>query len=92
MIALVYLMGSGDVLLGQDAITRDKPPDKTGVANPAAEDDTSEPKGQELVYAARISLDRAQMQVEDRFVNLAAGMTTHARRSAHGLLQQNRLI
>jgi hemolysin D len=26
---------------------------------------TSEPKGQELVYAARISLDRTQMQVEE---------------------------
>jgi formylmethanofuran dehydrogenase subunit E-like metal-binding protein len=34
----------------------------------------SEPKGQELNYNARISLDRTQMQVEDRMVNLSPGM------------------
>jgi hemolysin D len=39
---------------------------------------TSEPKGQELTYAARISLDRAQMQVEDKMVNLSAGMAVTA--------------
>jgi hypothetical protein len=38
---------------------------------PTAESSTSEPKGQELVYAARISLDCTQMQVED---NLSPGM------------------
>jgi hemolysin D len=31
-------------------------------------------KGQKLLYAARISLDRTQMQVEDKLVNLAFGM------------------
>ena len=31
---------------------------------------TSEPAGQEMVYAARISLDCAQMQVEDKLVTL----------------------
>ena len=35
---------------------------------------SSEPKGQELVYSARISLDRTQMQVEENLVNLSAGM------------------
>ncbi len=35
---------------------------------------SSEPQGQELVYAARISLDRTQMQVEDKLVNLTPGM------------------
>jgi hemolysin D len=35
---------------------------------------SSEPKGQEMVYAARVSLDRTQMQVEDRLVELAPGM------------------
>lgn len=30
-----------------------------------AESSTSEPKGQDLVYAARLSLDRTRMQVED---------------------------
>ena len=70
-----YGLLHGKVLsISQDAITRDKPPDKTGAANPGAEDATSEPKGQELVYAARVSLERAQMQVEDKYVNLAPGM------------------
>lgn len=32
------------------------------------------PTNQELVYAARVSLDRAQMQVEDRSVDLSPGM------------------
>jgi hemolysin D len=36
----------------------------------SAESSTSEPKGQELVYAARISLDRTQMQIDDNLVNL----------------------
>jgi hypothetical protein len=35
---------------------------------------SSEPKGQELVYAARVSLDRSQMQIEDKRVNLSPGM------------------
>ena len=35
---------------------------------------TSEPQGQELVYAARVSLDKTQMQVEDKLVNLSPGM------------------
>ena len=34
----------------------------------------SEPKGQELGYAARVSLDRSQMQIDDNLVNLAPGM------------------
>jgi hemolysin D len=70
-----YGLLHGKVLsISQDAISHDKPPDKAGAANPGAEDATSEPKGQELVYAARVSLDRAKMQVEDRLVNLAPGM------------------
>ena len=41
---------------------------------------TSEPAGQEMVYAARISLDRAcaQMQVEDKLVTLTPGMAVTA--------------
>jgi hemolysin D len=39
-----------------------------------AENATSEPKGQELTYAARASLDHEQMQVDDRLVNLSPGM------------------
>ena len=71
-----YGLLHGDVLsVSQDAIARDKPHDKSGGGSQAgAEGDTSEPKGQELVYAARVSLDRTQMQVEDRLVDLAPGM------------------
>ena len=40
----------------------------------ARADATSDPKSQELVYAARISLDRTQMQVDENMVNLSPGM------------------
>jgi hemolysin D len=62
------------VSMSQDAIVHDKPQDKTGDKVPGAESSTSEPKGQELVYAARIALDRTQMQIDDSLVNLSPGM------------------
>jgi hemolysin D len=62
------------VSVSQDAIVRDKPQDKTGDKVPGAETSTSEPKGQELAYAARISLDRTQMQIDNKLVNLSPGM------------------
>jgi hemolysin D len=72
-----YGLLHGEVLsVSQDAITRDRPQDKSGAAAQATgdSDTSSEPKGQELVYAARVSLDRTQMQIEDRLVDLAPGM------------------
>jgi hemolysin D len=70
-----YGLLQGTVLsVSQDAIVRDKPQDKTGDKLPGAETITSEPKGQELGYAARISLDRTQMQIDDNLVNLTPGM------------------
>jgi hemolysin D len=70
-----YGLLHGEVLsVSQDAIVHDKPQDKSGDKAPGAETSTSEPKGQELVYAARISLDRTQMQIDDNLVNLAPGM------------------
>jgi hemolysin D len=60
--------------VSQDAIARDKPQDKSSEQTKGAEHASSEPKGQELVYSARVSLDRTQMQVEDKFVNLSPGM------------------
>jgi len=40
-----------------------------------SESGTSEAnKGQDLGYAARVSLDRTQMQIEDNLVNLSPGM------------------
>ena len=41
---------------------------------PGADNASSEPKGQEMSYAARISLDRTQMQIDDNLVNLGMGM------------------
>jgi hemolysin D len=70
-----YGLIHGQVLsVSQDAITRDKPADKAGEKAPGAESTSSEPKGQELLYSARISLARTQLQVEENLVNLAAGM------------------
>jgi hemolysin D len=70
-----YGLLHGEVLgVSQDAITRDKPQDRPRDKSLEAASDTSEPQGQEMTYAARISLDRTQMQVEDRLVDLAPGM------------------
>src|SRR5579884_3440766 len=65
----------GKVLsVSPDAIVRDKPADKQNDKAASADAASSEPKGQELQYAARVSLDRSAMQIEDRLVNLAPGM------------------
>jgi len=41
---------------------------------PGNASDSSEPKGQELNYSARISLDRTAMQIDGMMVNLSPGM------------------
>lgn len=65
----------GEVInVSQDAITRDKPQDKPGDKVEGTEVSSSEPKGQEMSYAAHVSLDRTQMQVEEKLVNLSPGM------------------
>jgi hemolysin D len=70
-----YGLLHGKVLsVSQDAITRDKPQDKNGDKLQGAETSSSEPKGQELVYAARVSLDSTYMQIEEKAVNLSSGM------------------
>jgi len=76
-----YGLLHGKVLsVSGDSIQREKPPtaqngtDKAG--NTSAR--TSEPPGQELVYAARVSLDRTRMQIDDRMVDLAPGMAVTA--------------
>jgi hemolysin D len=63
------------VTVSQDAIARDKPvnPNDTSKSR-AALSDTSEPQGQELVYSARISLDRTEMLIEEKTVSLTPGM------------------
>jgi hemolysin D len=70
-----YGLLHGEVInVSQDAITRDKPQDKSNDKTPGTETTSSEPKGQEMNYAARVSLDRTQMQVDEKLVNLSPGM------------------
>jgi hemolysin D len=70
-----YGLLNGQVLtVSQDAVIRDRKQDRSDDRGLGAQNDTSEPKGQELNYTARISLDRARMQIEDRMVNLSPGM------------------
>jgi hemolysin D len=64
--------------VSQDSIARDLPPDKAGNGAAGAAAATSEPKGQELVYAAKITLDKTEMQVDDRRVELSPGMAVTA--------------
>jgi hemolysin D len=74
-----YGLLHGQVLsISSDSIVRDVPSDKSTDKSASAGTTTSEPKGQELSYAARISLDRSQMQVEDKMVNLSPGMAVTA--------------
>ena len=71
-----YGLLHGKVLsVSGDAITRDKPQDKPNEKGaPGADNASSEPKGQEMSYAARVSLDRTQMQIDDNLVHLGLGM------------------
>jgi hemolysin D len=74
-----YGLLHGTVLsVSHDAIVRDKPQERADERAAGAPNDSSEPKGQELSYSARIALDRAQMQIDDRMVNLAPGMAVTA--------------
>lgn len=69
------LIGGKVTSVSPDAITRDKPVARNKADQDAdAENDSSEPSNQQLVYAARVSLDQTQMQVEDRMVGLSPGM------------------
>jgi hemolysin D len=42
------------------------------------QNESSEPRSQELNYSARVSLDRTQMRIDDRMVNLSPGMAVTA--------------
>ena len=72
-----YGLIHGKVLsISQDAIAHDKPPANDRAAG--ATTTSSEPKGQELVYEARVSLDRTRMQIEGNRLNLSPGMAVTA--------------
>lgn len=66
--------------ISRDAIARNIPTDDKGgnAKGSGSTDETSEPSGQELVYAARIALDRTQMDIDGKMVNLGPGMAVTA--------------
>lgn len=61
------------IAISQDAISRNKA-EKPGERTQGTEASSSEPSGQELIYSARVALDRTQIQVENKVVNLSPGM------------------
>jgi hemolysin D len=70
-----YGLLHGQVLsVSQDAIIRDRQQDRSNDRALGTQNETSEPKGQELNYSARISLDRSKMQIDDQMVKLSPGM------------------
>ena len=70
-----YGLLHGEVLgVSSDAITRDTQQNAPNDRTAGAATSTSEPKGQELEYAARVSLDRTDMQVDEKLVKLGPGM------------------
>jgi hemolysin D len=71
-----YGLISGKVTsVSPDAITHDKPANKAQAGGDSdTENDSSEPANQQLLYAARISLDGTQIQIDDRMVDLSPGM------------------
>ncbi len=71
-----YGLITGKIIsISQDAIVQQKPVISTeGRKKSGAENESSEPIGQELVYAARIHLDKAEIQIDDRLVSLFPGM------------------
>jgi hemolysin D len=70
-----YGLLHGRVLnVSQDAIPRDRQQDRSGDRTLGTQNDSSEPRGQDLNYSARISLDRTRMQIDDRLVDLSPGM------------------
>ncbi|MDI3561862.1 HlyD family type I secretion periplasmic adaptor subunit [Bradyrhizobium sp. Arg816] len=72
-----YGLITGKVIsISQDAIPRNKPPENGNAKSFGAGTTSSEPTGQELVYAARVSLDRNYMNIENKRVSLSPGMAT----------------
>jgi len=70
-----YGLLHGKVLsVSEDAIVRDVPSDKAKDDTRGSESASSEPKGQDLSYAARVSLDHTQIQVDDALAKLSPGM------------------
>ncbi|MDF0578239.1 HlyD family type I secretion periplasmic adaptor subunit [Bradyrhizobium yuanmingense] len=70
-----YGLIQGKVInISQDAIPRNKPLENNNAKSLGMGTASSEPHGQELVYSARVSLDRNYMTVENKRVGLSPGM------------------
>jgi hemolysin D len=70
-----YGLRRGTVLsVSRDAIIRERPAGRPGDPTKGASDASSEPSGQELIYSARVSLDKSEMKVDDAVVTLTPGM------------------
>ena len=71
-----YGLLNGKVLsVSQDAILHDNPIDRSSDKSRSGDKrESSEPKGQELNYSARVLLNQTQMQIDDRVVSLVPGM------------------
>jgi hemolysin D len=70
-----YGLLHGRVLsVSRDAIVKERPSEGAAEETPGAENASSEPAGQRLVYAARVSLDDPTMNVDGRQVKLSPGM------------------
>jgi hemolysin D len=84
-----YGLLHGEVLsVSSDAIPRERQHSASNDRASGAAQSGSEPRGQELEYSARISLDRTHMQVEDKLVKLGPGMavTVEIRTSARRII------
>ena len=75
-----YGLLHGKVLsISSDSITRDLPGEKSSERQGAGSTSTtSEPKGQEMTYVARIAVSNPHIQIDDRIVSLAPGMAVTA--------------
>jgi hemolysin D len=60
--------------LSRDVIIKDDPQSKDDGKVGSSSGSGSEPRGQELVYAARITLDRIEMQIDESLIRLSPGM------------------
>jgi hemolysin D len=70
-----YGLLHGRVLsISLDAIARDRHEEPSRAVPTGGQSTMSEPNNQELVYAARVVLDRAQMEIEGEPVQLLPGM------------------
>jgi hemolysin D len=70
-----YGLLRGRVLnVSTDAITRDWRTETTRDGSQATEKSTSGPRGQELVYAARVAIDQAWMQIDGKSLPMGPDM------------------